>query len=454
MNTDMHRRRLENLAAAGAAVKTCARRHMIGEYLAGQVTYNLGEYPKRFSIAPTDYDRKLLAEFARHGVRLIQLHEEWNDSERRLGADKFTSHDPAGLREFVALVHELGMKVILYASTGFFEATDPDFDPAWAAPDLHLIEVYFDYARCSPASPGWRAYLLPRLERILDEYEVDGLYDDLGFYATEKQIPHPSWVSPGRETVEYSPALEDLLGLVLDMVHRRGGVFKVHASGANPPACRLKLYDYLWVGEGVQNLDKMRLATCHFEPYVVPGYDMSRAQVETEDDLYLHAVPFMQFPLRVDGRPFTGERALVPGMNYRRGDNCFWTRHWRSIWQRLQADPNTPPPPMYGCWDSSPGRLEGRPRWLHHFDLYRPMVEPGTHAWIDVADSTLFDTPKPADVTATLFVNTETYLVLANYTRDPVVLPARQAWRDRESGAQTRELRIPPRDLLFLQLPG
>ena len=44
----------------------------------------------------------------------------------------------------------------------FFQRTDPDFRPEWAGPH-DLIEIYFDYARCSPASPGWRSYFLPRL---------------------------------------------------------------------------------------------------------------------------------------------------------------------------------------------------------------------------------------------------------------------------------------------------
>ena len=164
MNTEYHRRRLTNLRDANDAVSSCMAEHRIGEYLAGQVIYNLGEYPLPFSIAPTEYDEALLQQFADHGVGLIQLHEEWNDSQRVLGADKFSSHDEPGLARFIELVHSLGMKIILYASTGFFEATDPDFDPAWAHPDAHLIELWYDYARCSPASPGWRAYLLPHLE--------------------------------------------------------------------------------------------------------------------------------------------------------------------------------------------------------------------------------------------------------------------------------------------------
>lgn len=82
----------------------------------------------------------------------------------------------------IDLAHSLGMKAILYAATGFFEATDPDFNPEWADPKAHLVEMHFDYAQCSPAHPGWRAYILPRLERVITEYGVNGLYDDMGYF--------------------------------------------------------------------------------------------------------------------------------------------------------------------------------------------------------------------------------------------------------------------------------
>jgi len=170
-----HRARLQNLLAAENAVHSCLGTHRIGRYLPGQVTYNLGEYPAPFSIRPTEYDDALLKSFAESGVELIQLHEEWNDSQRAFGADKFTSHDPEGLHAFIDLAHAHGIGVMLYTSTGFFEATDPDFQPVWDTTGAHLVEVYFDYAHCSPACPEWRAYLLPRLERILDDYDVDGL---------------------------------------------------------------------------------------------------------------------------------------------------------------------------------------------------------------------------------------------------------------------------------------
>ena len=210
-----------NLADAHAAVDDCLRLHFIRDYIPGQVTYNLGEYPNRFSIRPTEYDAELLATLADSGVGLIQIHEEWNDSMRMLGADKYTSHDPEGLHEFVDLVHSLGMKIIPYASTGFFQITDPDFREEWFnAEKTRLIEMYFDYAHCSPASASWREYILPRFERILDQYGFDGLYDDLG-YRDLSELPVPDGqVAPAPYP---HAAIEDLLALVMDMCHERGG---------------------------------------------------------------------------------------------------------------------------------------------------------------------------------------------------------------------------------------
>ena len=44
------KRRIENLRRAEEGNKIYLRRHRIGEYLPGQAIYNLGDYPKRFSI--------------------------------------------------------------------------------------------------------------------------------------------------------------------------------------------------------------------------------------------------------------------------------------------------------------------------------------------------------------------------------------------------------------------
>jgi hypothetical protein len=38
-----HRKRLENLGFCLSKVRVCARRHQVGEYIAGQCFYNLGK---------------------------------------------------------------------------------------------------------------------------------------------------------------------------------------------------------------------------------------------------------------------------------------------------------------------------------------------------------------------------------------------------------------------------
>lgn len=95
-NTD-YRKRIANVKYANSVVKTCLRRMHIHDYIPGQVIYNLGEYPNKMTIRPTAYDHDLIRKLSENGVGLIQIHEEWNDAMRIMGADKFSSHDKDGL---------------------------------------------------------------------------------------------------------------------------------------------------------------------------------------------------------------------------------------------------------------------------------------------------------------------------------------------------------------------
>jgi len=417
-SADDHRLRLENIGACERAIKKCLRNHLITDYLPGQCSYNLGEYPCRKVRDPDDWDERELDKLKERGIRLVQLHEEWNDAERLFGADKFSPQNPAGFHRFVEMVHQRGMKLIVYASSGFFERHDPDFRPEWArSPDL--VELWYHYAHCSPASPGWRAYLLPRLVKILDDYGVDGFYNDLGYenLAARGVKPSADEVPAMEENEHHDGALEDLLALIYAEVKRRGGIVKVHHGGATRLQTNRKVYDYLWVGEGIRNADPFREAVKNHPPYVVPCLDMSRATIANEDELYLEAVPYMQFPLLLAGRPFTGERAAIPGIQYQPEEKDFWTRHCREIWRYYRAHPQGPY--SYGWWDSVPGRPEAQPTHARWLKQYLPMVEEGTWAWLEITDSSLFPRPLPQDVVASAFANRELYLVLANYGHNP-----------------------------------
>ena len=447
-----HRRRLENIRLGQQSIRACLRKHLVTSYLPGQCSYNLGEYPCLKPWNPDDWDEQELDKLRAQGIELIQVHEEWNDPLRRYGGNKLAPLNPAGLRRFIEMVHRRGMRLIVYVSSGYFPRRDPDFRPEWARPQ-DLVELYYDYTACSVVSPSWRAYLLPRLRRILDDYGVDGIYNDLGYaqLAGNGLPPTKDEVLAFEESATHDGGLADLLALIYAEVHRRGGIVKVHRGGTSAPLTDLKVYDYLWVGEAVDNDDKLRQAVKNHTPYVVPCLDMSRAKIENEDELYLNAIPYMQFPLLLAGRPFTGQRASIPGVQYQSEATDFWTRHCRAIWRHYQTHPQGPF--SYGWWDSVPGRPEARPTHARWLKQYRPLVEEGTWAWLEVSDSSLFARPLPRDVVASVFANRDLYLVLANYSHSPATIQsnAQYAQFAPQAAGPTTQWNIPARSLMILQ---
>jgi len=446
-----HRLRLQNIAACERAIHHYLRKQLITDYLPGQCSYNLGEYPCRRPWAIDDWDAQELDKLKEQGIRLIQLHEEWNDSQRLFGGHKFAPLNGPGFRRFVEMAHQRGMRVIVYASSGFFQRTDPDFREEWAR-DQDLVELHYHYARCSPASPSWRAYLLRQLVRVMDEYGVDGIYNDLGYLRLfgNQQPPTRDEVLAFQETESYDGALADLLALIYAEVKRRGGLVKVHMGATERPRTNDRVYDYLWVGEEIDSEDALREAVKDYPPYVVPCLDMSRARIEKEDELYLNSIPYLQFPLLLAGRPFTGERALIPGVKYPLEAECHWTQHCRNIWRYYQFHPDGPF--SYGWWDSVPGRPEARIAHAHWLRQYLPLVEEGTWAWLEISDSTLFKYPLPKEVIASAFANRHLYLVLANYGNDSVEIETSGQYLSLPDASEMRERwKLGGRSLFILQ---
>lgn len=412
-----HRRRLQNIAMCEQGIRKCMKKHLITGYTPGQAAYNLGEYPCFKPYDPNGYDENELDRLRAGGIRLIQVMEEWNDLLRLFGGDKFTATNPTGLRRFTKMVHDRGMKIILYASTGYMQEGDPDLKHDWVRcyPGTVVQGAHWRLLRCSPASPGWRAYLLPRTLGILEDFEIDGLYNDWGYRPLYDNPcpPTSDEILAFRETAEHDAALEDLLSLIYSEVKRRGGIYKMHSDRDNRPKTIRQLYDYLWVGEGVEHIDKVREDTKNYPPYVIPCYDFRKGKPASEDEIYLNTIPYMQFPLLLAGRPFTGERATIPGVPYLPEGKDPLLRQWRTMWAYCQKHPNGPF--VYGPWDSFPIWPDTKLRHAYWLNRYLPLVEEGSRAYLEIYDSDLLDHPLPPGVVASAFVNFESYLVLANY---------------------------------------
>lgn len=453
-----HRRRLESIGFCERAIRTCLRKHLVTTYLPGQCCYNLGEYPCRKPWEPGEYDEQELDRLKAHGIELIQVFDEWNDSLRLFGGDKYSVLNPAGGRRFIEMVHRRGMKILPYASACFLERAHPGFRQEWSREGDNLRVGYWDMARCSPASPGWRAFLLPRVARMLDEFGMDGIYIDGGYVSNvRKRLNRPAKdeVPAFEETPEHDGAFTDLLALIYGEVKRRAGILKLHVDGADQPrTAGLRVYDYLWVGEGVGSADGLREATKDHPPYVVPCIDMTFAKVDSDDEPFLHAIPYMQFPVLQAGRPFTGERGMIPGVAYPPEDRDFWVRRCREAWKYYQAHPNGPY--TYGGWDAVPQRPQTRPTHARWLAQYHRLVEEGTWAWLEIGESSLFARPLPKGVVASAFANRDLHLVLANYGQTGVEVDTSEAFLstvDRTAPAVTplKRWQMPSRSLLILR---
>ena len=300
---------------------------------------------------------------------------------------------------------------------------------------------------------------MPRLKRILEDYGVDGFYNDVGYSGQTRSKSVETEGLGATPSPQSHAAFEDLLGLVYDEVKRRGGIVKIHAGiwyrGSQKPPVEPRLYDYLWVGESATKPDEQREALKDHPPYLVPCLDLARFSVDREDDLYLHAIPYLQFPILMAGRPVTGERVSIPGIKYAPApaNPNVWTRarHMAKIWDFYQKNPTGPF--SYGWWDSFPGRPEARPTYYRWLKLYRAMVEPGTWAYLEVTDSDLFNAPLPPQVTASVFANRDLYLALANYSSQPVTVETRATHRSCTDQAATpgKSWRINPRSLIVVK---
>lgn len=450
-----HRRRLQRIGDCESSIQACLRRHLITGYIPGQVSYNLGEYPTLKPYDPDEYDEQELDRLHDGGIRLVQIMEDWNDMLRLFGGTKFTAVNPAGLKRFTEMVHKRGMKLLLYVSTGYMQDGDPDLKPEWIRNEPGKSPVqgaHWRLTRCNPASPGWRSYILRKTVEVLDEYGPDGLYNDWGYVnqATNPLPPAKDEVAAFREAKDHDAALEDLLALVYSEVKRRGGIYKMHADRNDKPQTKLDLYDYLWVGEGVGALDKTRLETKSHPPYVIPCFDFRNGSVSNEDESYLNTVPYMQFPLLLAGRPFTGERAQIPGVPYRSESEDKLLRQWREMYKYYQAHPDGPY--VYGPWDEFPPRpnvKETHARWLKR---YLPMVQEGTWAYLEITESSLFGGALPKDTVASVFTNLDTFVVLANYGTEASSVSTAWELEDTEvKGAPGRNWKIEPRSLRILK---
>ena len=456
LTLEQHRARIENLRRADHDTRVCTRDLRIRDYLPGQIIYYLGDYPAPMSITPTEYDFNLLKSYAEHGVGLIQIHEEWNDTIRRFGSDKWHSCDHEGMLRFVELCHDFGLKIIPYCSASYIHRYDPEFDPRFCRSDVRCEDMHYSYSCGWAGSEYWRSFILPRTFQILDTYCFDGLYNDWGYdweLSEFRTIPEKRRNYENEPLDHYDPEAEDLIHMIYDSVKSRGGIYKIHIGGNDRAPVRGKYYDYLWIGEC--RFDAQCGAGKLYEPYLVPCPDKPRltgwgAEQFDMDAYFASTIPFVQFPLLTHGRPTMGACIDVPGVtqyNTTQPERLY--HYFKRVREFAQAHPDGPY--VYSEWSQIPDDTEDYPRWCRYLDLYKPMVEEQSVVHMEIRDTAMVKSAIPDEVYFSLFTNEKQYLAVSNMTDAPYMIELRDIWKDRCGGEQSSRFEIPPKRLLFLE---
>lgn len=451
LTLEEQRKRIENVKFADENVKACTRRERIENYLPGQVTYHLGDYPAKFSCKPTEYDYNLIKKLAEKGVELIQTHMDASDYLRLYGTHKFDVVDPEGMKEFIKTCHEFGIKVINYISSGFFDERDIDFIPEFDRVGQNLNSDHYRLRLCSLESPEWVKYMIDKTEAMLDKYEFDGLYNDAGHDLCDV----PTYVKAQHEGVElpplpYDPCTEDALARLYHMVKRRGGIMKHHYLMSLRPNVKEKVYDYLWVGEAIRRPEELK-ATATYDPYIVPCPDMNWSEPWDYEKYFAMFLPLMQYPLRIDGRPLTNAGLNVPGVQYFENKRDLeWKKPITATLKQKYIEEHPDGPYLYGQWSGIPDNEDYRERWFYYLELYKKMVKDDTLCHIDIKDSTIFEQKPSDDVTMSLFTGVDQFLCIGTLGED-CNLTLREKWIDIETNEEIKELKLAKNRVRFLK---
>ena len=451
ITVENEKRRMEKMDASRQAVKDCLYEHRIFGYEPGNVSYFLGEYPLRFSMEPTEYDYRVLKKYADYGITLIKLHEEWNDSIRCLGADKYTAHDDSGFRKFVDLCHHLGLKVLPYVSTGFIHTYDPDFRPEFTRTDRLCSGQYFRYAICSLKSPEWRSFIYEKAMNIMDEYGVDGLYND---HPADYLIDYvygyrdKYGVSPDPDDAPYDPYTEEFLVRFYQGIKARGGTSILHLMENYHLITKERHYDYFNVGEGVSTGKALLKSKCYM-PHIINILD-KKSQTEFGPDFpFALAIPYMQFPRLNHGRRLMRDKteAGVPWFDV---DDKSLFHFWKRAAKYAQEHPNGPY--THGEFSAIPDPPDLVDRYGGFLKLYRPMITDGSLAHVELHKTTLLCREDvPDDIIATLYTNEKQYLVFTNIGKTPWEAELTDEWTDRVSGKRAKTFTVPPQQIIFLE---
>ncbi len=414
-----HRNRLFNIRQVERQMTRCAKKEQIFDYEPGQFIYP-GLEPGK-----PEEDEALFKKMSEAGVKYMYLWSGWAAKENKWGGDDmYAPKDPEATKEFLALAHKYGLRVLPYTSSNFFKYPSKHFNADWAWPLTH--PEYLDnmlgtteLAHCSPTSPGWRELIFKMYTKLLDNYDFDGLYVDSGYfrrsdyleswkYYYEEPVMVKDEVLAFREEADHDGGMEDFLSILYHEVKKRNKTMTVFKEGCDRFYTDSRISDYMLAGEAAKDIDFVRSKIWDF-PHVM--LDFSPAEPMDEMEYYLNSMPFLHFPiLKKKAITVPNQDAIIPKFD----ESLEWVK------------------------------------------LFKEMTHDATWCYIDI------DCPKLVkgeldDVVVTCYVNSDFYMLLANYSHtDSKKIHLRDNYVDiypnRPQAEVPHDIILKPRELKVLKI--
>ncbi|MBR7160714.1 MAG: hypothetical protein IKD20_06745 [Clostridia bacterium] len=456
VTTENQIKRLKNINDAIDSVKKFNNKMRISDdYIPGQVIYNLGDHPRKIDMQPTEYDEKILAKYKELGFGLIQIHADWVDEHRLYGGDKYNHPNPEAAKNFVNLVHSNGIKILPYISSTYLSRFDPAYTPEFQRMESFLVGCYMQLAINWQGSPKWREFIYKKTFDTVEKYGFDGVYNDMGHDWFLKhyfdEINTKGSYSGSITELPYEAEVEDMLALFYEELKSRGMIYKLHIGTYLDYPSDLKLYDYLYVGEGVTQLKEIVPHCRNMRPYLVPAFDRRTCEVKAPDTVYAACIPFMQFPLLYHGRPYLDNSPVV-------NDKLIWTptnefngnmtnHHYDAV-EWLKAHPGEY---TYSEWSTIPDDPKELDRAGHYLSLYKPMVTRGSTVRTEITEATWLKSAITEDIYLSMFTNEEQYLVCSNLSDKDYTLVLEGEWTNRETNQVANAFNVPKGKIIFLK---
>lgn len=385
---------LQELKRARTLFKQCERMERKGHTIPGQLWV---QYVAKYRHADTFLP--ILDDAKAAGVGLVKVHSYWADIDGTSPFRPRNQADEDDYRKFIKYCHDRDLKFIAYVSPAWVKL-NKDYNPAWEFSDKSTAPAKpIQWGQICTGSPVWRNYFFSNVQKMFDNYPIDGIYVDIGVNnAEEARCTKADHIHAFTHDVPGRASSKDMMNRLYALCRENSKLLYLFAE---THADMEDYCDIQYVGESTPSMaahiDRHRnlkgniffLPMFHGFTYYSPR------------EVYAYTMVLGHFPVASYSAQKTWNMEFT------------WFKHFLGIWSAMSKD--------------------------------------GTHIYRDVKKSSLIKAA-PANTMLTAFVNTDTYLVVANFGNRPVEYSFTQELMDMESGQSSAVFMIPEHDAKILRL--